>query len=186
MDDGRIVELFWRREEAALTETRAKYGAYCFAIAKNILFNPEDAEECVNDALLRAWLAIPPQRPQRLKLFLARIVRNISFDRYKAARAGKRGGGELPLVLDELRDCAGKESAESELERKELASAIEAFVHELPEREKVVLLRRYFYTEPISDIAARLGLSETNTETILSRTRKKLRNYLAKEGLLNE
>ena len=186
MDDGRIIELFWRRDEAAIEEARAKYGAYCFAVAKNVLSSPEDAEECVNDTLLRAWGAIPPQRPARLKLFLARIARNISFDRYKAQRAEKRGGGELPLVLEELRECAGSERIESELERKELEKAIAAFVHGLPEREKVLLLRRYFYTEPISKIASQLGLSEANAMSILSRTRKKLRTYLEKEGLINE
>ena len=186
MDDGKIIELFWRRDELALCEARTKYGACCFTVSNNILSNASDAEECVNDTLLRAWDSIPPERPARLKYFLLRIVRNVSLDRYRAARAKKRGGGEIALVLDELNDCAGGETAESAAELKELGGAIAAFVKTLPEREKTVLLSRYFYTEPVADIAKRMGLSESNVMTILSRARKKLREHLEKEGFINE
>ena len=102
MEDSQIVALYWQRSPDAIKETENKYGAYCFSIADNILHSKEDAEECVNDTWLKTWNAIPPQRPNKLQLFLAKITRNLSFNRYKAKAAEKRGGGEMPIVLDEL------------------------------------------------------------------------------------
>ena len=99
MEDREIVDLYWAREEQALEETQSKYGAYCWRIAHNILRSREDSEECVNDTWLRAWNAMPPQRPAILSSFLGCITRNLSLDRYKAGRTGKRGGGQLPLAL---------------------------------------------------------------------------------------
>ena len=110
MEDSRIVELYWQKNADAIKETDSKYGAYCFAIADNILHNEEDSEECVNDTWLNAWNAMPPQRPTKLRLFLAKITRNLSFNRFQAQGAKKRGGGEINLVLDELAECIAHES----------------------------------------------------------------------------
>ncbi len=183
MEDSQIVELYWQRSADAISETADKYGAYCFAIADNILHSAEDSEECVNDAWLRAWNAMPPQRPKVLRAFLARITRNLAFDRFHARNAEKRGGGELDLVLDELGEClGGGTDTEAAYEAQELRRSIQHFVRALPDREGNVLVRRYFFAEPVADIAKRYGLTENNVMVILSRTRKKLRAHLLKEG----
>lgn len=183
MEDSRIIELYWQRDPDAIQETDRKYGAYCFSVAHHILHSKEDAEECVNDTWLNAWNAIPPQRPGRLRLFLAKISRNLAFNRYSAQTAQKRGGGEMPLVLEELAECvAGAANPADTYEARELGNAIRVFVWKLPERECNVFVRRYFYTESAAEIARRYGLSESNVHVILNRTRTKLKKYLKKEG----
>lgn len=184
LGDSQIIELYWQRNPDAISETAGKYGAYCFAIADNILHNAEDSEECVNDAWLRAWDAIPPQKPGVLRLFLARVTRNLALDRFQARKAEKRGGGEAALVLDELGECLGGADTEAAFEIKELRRSIRRFVRALPEREGNVLVRRYFFAESAMEIARRYGLSENNVAVILSRTRKKLKAHLMKEGYL--
>lgn len=185
MEDSEIIALYWQRSPDAVSETDKKYGAYCFAIAENILHNAEDAEECVNDTWLRVWNAMPPQRPNVLRLFLARITRNLAFDRFRARSAEKQGGGEMALVLDELAEClGGGTSTEAAFEAGELREYIQRFVRALPERDGNVMARRYFFAEPVADIAKRYGLSENNVTVILSRTRKKLKAHLLKEGYL--
>ena len=122
MDDSRIIELYWQRNADAIRETDRKYGPYCFAIARNILSSREDSEECVNDTWMAAWNAMPPQKPGRLQMFLAKITRNLSFNRYNAHTAKKRGGGEIALVLDELAECLASESnVENSMRRRNLA-----------------------------------------------------------------
>lgn len=183
MEDSQLIELFWQKNQDAITETARQYGAYCFAVAEHILHNPEDSEECVNDTWLRAWNAIPPQRPEVLRLFLAKITRNLAFNRFQARNAEKRGGGEIALVLDELGEClGGGADAAAEYEARELAQCIRRFVGTLPDRERNVLVRRYFFAEPAAEIARRYGLTENHVMVMLSRTRKKLRAYLLKEG----
>ncbi len=173
MDDSSIVDLFWARNSEAIEKASQKYGGYCFSIAYNILGNHEDSEECVNDTWLRAWNAIPPQKPARLPMFLAKITRNLSLDRCRSKRAERRGGGELALVLDELSECLASESdVETEYEARELEESIRRFVRALPEREGNVFVRRYFYTESIGAIASRYHLSANHIMVILSRTRK--------------
>ena len=185
MEDSRIVELYWQKNADAISETADKYGSYCFTIAENILHNAEDSEECVNDTWLRAWNAIPPQKPNVLRIFLAKITRNLAFNRFNARNAEKRGGGETVLVLDELGEClGGGTDAEAAYEAKELGRCIRHFVRALPEREGNVLIRRYFFAEPVADIAKRYGLTENNVMVILSRTRRKLKAHLLKEGYL--
>lgn len=187
MEDHQIVELYFQRREEAIRETDSKYGVYCFSIADNILHNREDSEECVSDTWLKAWNAMPPQRPTMLRMFLAKITRNLSFNRFQARNAEKRGGGELPLVLDELAECIAHESdTENEVIARELEQCIRLFVRELPEREVNVFVRRYFFTEPISVIAKRYNLTDNNVMVILSRTRKKLKAHLKKEGYFSE
>ena len=187
MDDTRIIDLYWRKDSHAITETNEKYGAYCFAIADNILHSHEDAEDCVNDTWLNAWNAMPPQRPQRLRLFLARITRNLSFNRFHARNTEKRGGGEIVMVLDELAECLASESdVERDYEYQELGRSLHRFVQALPERDGNVFIRRYFYTETMNVIADRYGLTEKNVSVILTRTRKKLKLHLMKEGYIDE
>lgn len=183
MEDSQIVALYWQRNADAVSETAKKYGAYCFTVAEHILKNVEDAEECVNDTWLRAWNGIPPQKPGVLRLFLAKITRNLALDRFQAQNAEKRGGGEIALVLDELEECAGGGTdTEAEYQAKELRECIRRFVRTLPEREGNVLVRRYFFAESAAEIAGRYGLTENHVMVILSRTRKKLREHLIKEG----
>lgn len=183
MEDNQIIELYWKRDENAIEETAQKYGAYCFAIANNILNNQEDSEECVNDTWLRAWNAIPPQKPENLKLFLAKITRNLSFNRVETQNAKKRGNGELSLVLDELSEClASHSNVEDTYLAKELSESMRRFVRKLPEREGNVFVRRYFFMEPVAVIAKNYRLTENHVMVILSRTRKKLKKYLVKEG----
>ncbi len=185
MNDEQIVELYWQRDESAIQETCAKYGAYCMTVAENILSCREDCEECVNDTWLRAWNAIPPQKPEILRLFLAKITRNLSLDRWKAKAAAKRGRGEIDLALEELGEClAGSMSVEDTVSGKELAGSVNQFMLKLPEREADIFLRRYFFVEPVAAIAGRYGMKESNVLVILSRTRRKLKIHLEKEGYL--
>ena len=187
MEDSRIIELYFRRDQEAISATEEKYGAYCFSVAENILQNEEDAEECVSDTYLRAWNSIPPNKPRVLRLFLAGITRNLAIDRYNAKNAEKRGGGEVSAVLDELSECiAAKSDVASDYEGKELGESINRFIKTLPERDGNIFLRRYFFTEPISVIANKYGLRENNIAVILSRTRKKLKTHLIKEGYFDE
>ncbi|MBP3352550.1 MAG: RNA polymerase sigma factor [Lachnospiraceae bacterium] len=187
MEDNQIVELYFQRDADAIKETDSKYGSYCFAIADSILHNKEDSEECVNDTWLSAWNAMPPQRPKVLRMFLAKITRNLSFNRFNARNAEKRGGGEIHLVLDELAECIASESdTENEYLAKELEQCIKLFVRKLPEREGNVFVRRYFFTESISMIAKRYGKNDNNVMVMLSRSRKKLKAHLEKEGYFSE
>ena len=187
MDDEKIIELYFAREEQAVAETDRKYGGYCFTLANSILNNRQDSEETVSDTYLKAWHAIPPRKPAVLKMFLAKITRNLSFNQFHAKSAGKRGGSEIFLVLDELAECIAYEAdVESEYENRELCRSINEFVRTLPEKECNVFIRRYFFTEPVSEIASRYGLTENNVMVILSRTRKKLKTHLIKEGFFSE
>lgn len=183
MDDPALIALYFARDEAAIGQTAAKYGAYCYTIANNILANHEDSQECVSDTWLSAWNAMPPSRPSYLKLFLARITRNLAFNRFNALRAARRGGGEMALALDELaEEAAAGNTVEDAVETKELSRCISRFLHTLPERDCNIFLKRYFYVLPVREIAAQHRLSEKHASTILSRTRKKLQAYLRQEG----
>lgn len=183
MNDDQIIELYWQRNDAAIQETSRKYGAYCFAIADNILNCREDSEECVNDTWLQTWNSIPPQRPNIFRIYLAKIIRNLSFNRHQAQHAAKRGGGEITLVLDELAECiAGESDVVDTYQQKELEQSINCFVRSLAERDGNIFIRRYFFTESVSQIAKCYHLTENNVMVILSRTRRKLRIYLEKEG----
>lgn len=183
MTDEIIISLFFQRNEVAIEETNKKYGAYCFQIANNILNSREDSEECLNDTWMKAWNSIPPTHPQNLKLFLAKIVRNLSFNKYKAKYTCKRGKGEVALILDELEECiAGQSDVETHFIAEELQATINRFVRGLPEKEGNVFIRRYFYSDTIKDISKRYHISENNVRVMLNRTRNKLKARLKKEG----
>ena len=183
MDDAKIVQMYFVRDEQAIPATADKYGNYCASIAKNILGNHEDAEECVNDTYLNTWNAIPPHRPQILSTFLGKIVRNLAFNRYKHNTADKRGGGEITVVLDELAGCvSGNEDTEQAYEYKELVAAIDDFLSTLPARKRKIFVCRYWYTDSISDIAARYNMTYAAVSMELNRLRAKLHNYLIERG----
>ncbi len=185
MDDSTIIRLFNERNEAAISETDKKYGAYCLVIAKNILSSPQDAEECLNDTYLAAWNTIPPTLPKCLRAFLGRLTRNISLKRYRDDRAKKRGGDNVTLALDELEACLSlSESPEQEYIRAELENAINRFLHSLPPRDCDIFICRYYFLHPTAEIARRAGLKPDYVRTVLSRTREKLRQHLIKENLL--
>lgn len=185
MTDEKIIELFFQRNEMAIEETNKKYGAYCFQIANNILNNREDSEECLNDTWMNTWHSIPPTHPQNFKLFLAKIVRNLSFNKYKAKYSQKRGQGEISLILEELEECiAGQSDIESVFIAEELQNMINRFVCNLSPKEGNVFIRRYFYSDSIKNISKRYDISENHVRVILSRTRNKLKTMLKKEGYL--
>ncbi|MBR5474098.1 MAG: sigma-70 family RNA polymerase sigma factor [Lachnospiraceae bacterium] len=185
MRDEQIIELYWARDERAIEETDRAYGPYCSEIARRILEQREDVEETVNDTWLKTWEAIPPRCPRFLKLFLAKITRNLAFNRYEAQRAQKRGGGEVVLVLDELAECvSGSETVETQVEMAALEHLLSEFVRELPLKERNIFVRRYFFTETVVDIAKRYDMSRNTVANYLARTRQDLREQLQKEGYI--
>ena len=183
MDDAKIVQLYWDRNEQAILATADKYGNYCASIAKNILGNHEDAEECVNDTYLNAWNSMPPHRPSILSTFLGKIVRNLSIKRYKHNTADKRGGGQATVVLNEIAEfVSDADSVEQEIDRKELVTAIDSFLDRLPADKRNIFICRYWYFDSISDIANRFRMTENNVSVTLNRLRLKLHNYLLERG----
>lgn len=183
MDDSKIVQLYWDRNEQALTATSDKYGNYCITIAKNILGNKEDAEECVNDTYMRAWNSLPPHRPNILSTYLGKITRNLSFNLYKRNTADKRGAGEVPVVLDEIVDLVSDtDDVEKEIDRRELVKAIDDFLGKLPADKRSIFICRYWYFDSISNIASRFGMTNNYVSVLLNRLRLKLHNYLLERG----
>ena len=183
MDDESIVRLYWDRNEDAITESSGKYGSYCASIARNILRDTSDAEECVNDTWLRAWNAMPPHWPKVLSAFLGKITRHLSFDRYRALHREKRGGGNLDAALEELSECvSGKDDTEARYEESELREEIERFLRELPEEKRCMFLLRYWYADGIPEIAGRMGVSENSVSVSLHRLRGRLRQHLTERG----
>ena len=184
MEDGAIVELYWQRSEEAIPESERKYGAYCQRIAYNICADLEDAEECVNDTWFRAWNRMPSERPRLLSAFLGAITRHLALDRWRAKHSLKRGGGELPLALDELSECLqGSADPERAVEARELEQAIDRFVNALSETEQLMFLSRYWFLAPVAEIAQKAGCSQSKVKTTLFRLRKKLQTMLQEEGL---
>lgn len=183
MEDSKIVQLYWDRNEQAIPATSEKYGNYCASIAKNILGSENDAEECVNDTYWNAWNSMPPHRPSVLSTFLGKITRNLSLNRHRHNTAGKRGGGEVTVVLDELLGLVSDtDSVEQEIDRRELVSAIDTFLGTLPAEKRGIFLRRYWYFDSVSEIASRFGMTENNVSVTLNRIRLKLHNYLSERG----
>lgn len=182
--DDEIVALYLARDERALAETERAYGSLCRGLAKRILRNTEDAEECVSDAWLRLWQSIPPERPDNLGGYLTRILRNLCLDRLRAGNAAKRGGRAVTVSLDELASVTGRNDAESGLLAAELGRAVGRFLRTQSELARNVFLRRYYFFDDRAEIARRYEISAAQVSVLLSRTRKRLRTYLQKEGLL--
>lgn len=184
MDDERIVDLYWKRDETAINETKAKYGNYCYSIAYNILKNYEDAEECENDTYLEAWRTIPPQKPKILSAYLGTITRRKSIDKWRKKTTEKRDG-ELQLSLQEFEYyLSDDKSINDEIIAEEMAKKISEFLRTLPEKECNVFLRRYWYFDSITEICNRYGYGQSKVKMMLKRTREKLFSYLEKEGML--
>lgn len=184
MEDQQIISLYWQRSESAIAETAKKYTGYCQSIALGILGSMPDAEECVSDTWLGAWNAMPPHRPNYLNLFLGKITRSLSFDRWRARTAQKRGGGEVALALEELTTCIPTvPGADQAVEDQELQESVNRFLRALSERDCDLFLRRYWYGESVQAVANRYGLNLNTVKTSLRRSREKLRHHLEKEGI---
>ena len=169
MTDEEIVEMYLSRNPTALNVTAEKYGGFLYAISMNVIHSRADAEECVTDAYLACWNTIPPEKPRSLKAYAGALCRNISFDRYKRAHAQKRGGGKVETLLSEVEDKA--------------AEVINEFLSRLEKEERIVFVRRYWFSDTVKDIAERMGFSESKVKSLLFRLRKKLKEKLVKEGI---
>ncbi len=182
MNDSEIIGLFFERSEQAVEELNRKYGSAVKKTASNILSSRQDVEECVNDAYLRCWNSIPPRKPNSLAAYVCRIARNLAVDRYHANTAEKRSGN-YGLVLDELEECIPSGiDVETELEAKELTSAIDRFLSGLSRQDRFLFVRRYWYSDSVTDLAAMTGSSANRVSVRLFRIREKLRKTLTKEG----
>jgi len=184
MDDKEILDLYFDRHESALHETKSKYGRRLHMTAMNILRSHEDAEECVNDALLKAWEAIPPARPDSFGAYLAKTARNIALNKIEANNAQKRGGGEMAILLSELEDCLpASDNIEDTFEATVVTDAINSFLDTLEKSARAVFVLRYFHGDSIRDISKRYRVSEGTLKSVLFRLRKKLKIFLEKEGI---
>lgn len=177
MDDRQIVSLFFERSDQAITELSKKYGKLCLKIAQRILNDPQDAEECVNDAYLGVWNSIPPQSPDPLRPYICRIVRNISLKKLRANAALKRGSC-CEISLAELEDCIPDNSFYEDLSVRELTAQINGFLSLLDRDSRVMFIRRYWFSEPLPEIAEAFGITEHNASVKLMRIRIKLRKFL--------
>ncbi len=183
MNDKEIVQMFFDRNPDAIESLSKKYDGYCNTIAKNILGNSEDAAECINDAYHNLWNSIPPSKPENLAAYLGKIVRNLSFDRYKHLTAEKRGGTGIDLVLDELSEIvSGKESVEQEINRKALTEDINIFLNSVSKEKRSIFIYRYMYAYPIKEIAKLFGKSKGNISVLLNRVRNGLKEFLTERG----
>ncbi|MDY6340976.1 MAG: sigma-70 family RNA polymerase sigma factor [Lachnospiraceae bacterium] len=188
MEDSQIIDLYFDRDETAISETNLKYGHYCGTIAWGVLRNREDSEECVNDTWWKAWNAIPPARPDILSAFLGKITRNLALHMYEKNHALRRGEGEIPELIDELGEVlAAKDSTEDEaiqsVEESDLSEAINDFLGKLRGESRIIFLRRYFYMDSVEKIASLLNSTEGKVKMSLLRSREKLKKYLEKRGL---
>lgn len=183
MEDEKIVELYWKRDTQAISETAAKYGKYCGAIAVNILGNTQDAEECVNDTYMNAWNSMPPNRPKLLQAFVGRITRNLAFNRYKYNCAEKRGGTESFAILNELEECvSGEETVDNEVYRREIINSVNDFLNKLPDKKHDIFILRYWYAESVNNIGKRFEMKPNAVSMTLKRLRCELQSYLLERG----
>jgi RNA polymerase sigma-70 factor (ECF subfamily) len=186
VDDIKIVDLYWQRDETAITATKEKYGAYLLRIAFNIVSHLSDSEECVNDTYFGAWNSMPPHKPTVLQTYLGKLTRRIAIDRYRKNTSAKRGSSETELLLDELEECLpAQSSVEQEMESRRLSVAINNFIRTLSREKRRTFIFRYWYSLSIKEISTLTGFSETKTANMLSRTRGALKSYLEKEDLCN-
>lgn len=183
MEDAAIVALYWQRDESAIGRTEEKYGRYLTKIAYQILASHEDSEESVNDTYLKAWKSMPPHRPDILSTYLGRITRQRSIDLFRERHREKRGGSEYALSLTELEDCvASGDSTGAEVDAALLAEAIGRYLEGLSAEARTAFLERYYFLDPVAEIAARRGITQAKLKSMLYRARQGLRAYLGKEG----
>lgn len=185
MSDNEILQMLEQRDDHALVHVREQFGGLCFAVAQKILGSSRDAEECVNDMLLRLWNSVPPAQPQSLKAYLTAVTRNLALDRLSAETAEKRGGTEVPLVLEELSEVlSGGQDVALQAEQNELRCAIFAFLKKQSAAARTIFIQRYYYCLSCAEIAQEQQIPENRVLVSLHRTRKKLGEYLRKENLL--
>lgn len=183
MEDERIIDLYFERNENAISETASKYGSMIRSISYNILKNKSDSDECENDTYLVTWNKIPPTKPQYLSAFLGRIARNVSFDKYAYNKAAKRNT-EFDIALSEIENCIiSKISIDDEENQKILAGIISDFLRSTSYVKRVIFIRRYWYCDTIIQIADKYGYSESKVKSMLMRTRNDLRKYLKRQGV---
>lgn len=182
MTDTQIIELYWNRQEEAISETAAVYGSRLLGLSKSILMDSGDAQECVNDTYLRTWDAIPPEKPKKLFSFLACICRNLSFNRLDWQKAAKRRA-EVVALSEELEQCIPDTMAEAHFQSQHLRNLLNTFLASLSEENRLIFLRRYWYGEPVSQIAKQMHIGESKVKVQLFRIRGKLREVLTKEGI---
>lgn len=182
MVDEKIVELFWLRSQDAITQTKNSYEAYCTAICSNILSNRLDTEECLNDAYMKLWETIPPQRPRSLRAYLSKIVRNLALDRYRNINSAKRGGKQAKLVFEEIQEFISA-NAEQIADEIALRDAINDFLGDLDSETRIIFVQRYWYFLSVKQISDIHGLGQSKVKMTLKRTRDKLKEHLKKEGL---
>lgn len=185
MDDQLIIDMYFNRDEQAITCTAEKYGRLLRSIAYGILRSHEDSEECENDTYMKTWNIIPPTRPNAFQAFLARITRNLSLDRYDQMHAAKRGAGEVPLMLDELEECIPDESASSTDDSsndEELKRILDKFLETLPSDARKIFMRRYFFGDSVNEISDMFGFGKSKVKMSLSRSRDALKSLLESEG----
>ena len=186
MQDEAIIDLYWQRNEKAIEETDKKYGRYLFQIANNILSDREDSKECVNDTYFRAWNTMPPNRPNALVVYLKKITRFVSIDKYRRRKSLKRKASDYSVAFDELRECEySSDMIEERIDAMHLAKSIEAFLNKLPAETRNMFVLRYFYMDSVKDIARYTNTSESNVYVKLHRTRLALKEYLMKEEGIN-
>lgn len=184
MEDGQIVALYWARDVRAVDESQRKYGVFCTRLSENILSSREDAEECVSDTWLRAWNTIPPQKPESLRAYLGRIVRNLSLDRWRAGRAQKRGAG-MEELLGELEECVpASPSAEEAAENREITRCIDQWLAGLDREDRTAFVRRYWYGQQVKELARQTGCTPQKLAQRLYRLRQGLRRALEQEGIV--
>ncbi len=182
MEDAKIIELLFERQEQALRELEKQYGKLCYQLSLRIVCDKRDAEECVNEAYLGVWNAIPPTRPRSLSAFLCGIVRNVSLNCYHKKKAGKRNS-EYDLALHEWEEVTEKEDPVAEcVEREETVRTIQRFLDTLSAMDRKLFLRRYWFFESYGTISRETGLSEKNVSVRLSRLRRRCREYLEERG----
>lgn len=202
MEDKEIIDLYWSRDPSAIVISEEQYGKYCHRIAWNILHNPEDCEECINETWFRAWCSMPDARPNYLAAFFGAITRRLSLDYYRKNHAWKRGGGDMPLIYDELQDCMPEDTSKSShiarasrtelsddnverhLDTMTLTAAIDTVLSQLDTPSRILFVRRYWYADSIQELAQSFHFSESRVKSSLFRTRKKLKKHLEKEGII--
>lgn len=183
MKDTEIVALYWDRNEDAICQTQQKYGACLSKIAYNIVSDFEDSRECVNDTYLKAWNSMPTHRPDVLSTYLGKITRQLSIDVFRKKHSAKRYASEYAISLDELGDCfSDVNTPEKALDAKMLGEAINRFLRTLPDDARNTFIGRYYFFDPLKDVAAYCGMSESKAKSMLYRTRQSLKAYLVKEG----
>ena len=183
--DQQILDLYWERNEEALDLTMQKYGRILRKVAHNILHDSHDAEECVNDTLMQAWKTIPPKKPEFFSAYLAKITRNFSIQRWRAANTQKRGGGQGNLMLEELGETIPHPgSAEQSYEYTHTLRSINTYLSRMESDSRVVFVRRYFFGDSVQDICTRFGASQAKIKSMLFRARQKLRIHLEQEGVV--